>query len=168
MHGMRKTTPDRTRQVLAWGTTKHAAATAVAADVADVVEVLDAEPGLSAAGRVHLSAILERAREIPSGIPVSATATLLGISDQSVRTWIERGVLDVVEGARPVQVTPRSLGEALASVASIRDTGRDARLLTSVLDTIADRRDRLELAPRIDELADREEFDPNDLEAVFG
>lgn len=141
---------------------------ALAADVADAVLALG-EPDLPPAAGRWLAAIVERADQAGDGVPVSVAARLLDVAEPTVRTWIERGVLDAVPGSKPVSVTPRSLGEALAASTTIRRIGQDERLLRRLLDALEDQRTRLELAGRIDELDSRVRIDPDHIEdQLFG
>lgn len=141
---------------------------ALAADVADAVLALS-EPDLPPAAGRWLAAIVERADQAGDGVPVSVAARLLDITEPTVRTWLERGVLDAVPDAKPVSITPRSLGEALAASSTIRRIGQDERLLRRLLDAREDQRTRLELAGRIDELDSRVRIDPDRIEEqLFG
>lgn len=136
--------------------------------VADAVSALGERAVPSAVAR-YLLAIVAHAEEAGGGIPVSAAARLLDITQPTVRTWIRRGVLDVVPDAKPVSITPRSLGEALAASSTIRRIGQDERRLRRLLDALEDQRTRLELAGRIDELDSAVEIDPEHIaEQVFG
>jgi hypothetical protein len=138
---------------------RHRANVALAADVADAVLALrnaDVPPPV----RKRLAAIIERAEQTGQGVPVSVAAKVLDVTEPTARSWIERGALKVVPGARPLAVTPRSLGEALAAAKKIRQVGQDERLLRRLLDVLEDQRTRLELADRIDELDARVPIDP--------
>lgn len=141
---------------------------ALAVDVADAVAALG-EPAVPTGVARHLAAIVERADEAGGGVPVSVAARLLDITEPTVRTWLERGVLDAVPDAKPVSITPRSLGEALAASSTIRRIGQDERLLRRLLDALEDQRTRLELAGRIDELDSRVRIDPDHIgDQLFG
>lgn len=132
---------------------------ALAADVADVVLAL-CSPDVPLAVRKQLMAIIDRADQAGGGVPVSVAARVLDVTEPTIRSWIERGALQVVADARPLAVTPRSLGEALAAAAQIRQVGQDERLLRRVLDVLEDQRTRLELADRVEELDARVPIDP--------
>jgi hypothetical protein len=132
---------------------------ALAADVADAVLALG-NASVPAPVRKQLTAMIERSEQAGQGVPVSVAAKVLGVTEPTTRSWIERGALKVVLGSRPAAVTPRSLGEALAAATKIRQVGQDARLLRRLLDVLEDQRTRLELADRINELDDRVPIDP--------
>lgn len=141
---------------------------ALAVDVADAIVALG-QPGLPIVVLQSLAAIVERAEQVGEGVPVSVAARVLDITEPTVRTWLERGVLDAVPDAKPVSITPRSLGEALAASSTIRRIGQDERLLRRLLDALEDQRTRLELAGRIDEIDSAVEIDPARIaEQVFG
>ena len=130
------------------------------------VDVADATLALSSADlppfvQERLRAIVGRADHGGHGVPVSVAARVLGVTEPTVRTWIARGALSAIPDSRPTAVTPRSLGEALAALATIRRIGQDERLLRRVLDLLHDQRERVELAGRIDELAERVRIDPD-------
>ncbi len=132
---------------------------ALAADVADAVLALgnaDVPPPV----RKRLTAIIERAEQAGQGVPVSVAAKVLDVTEPTARSWIDRGALKVVPGSRPLAVTPRSLGEALAAATRIRQVGQDERLLRRLLDVLEDQRTRLELADRVDGLESRVPIDP--------
>ena len=139
---------------------RHRANVALAVDVADAVLSLgdaDVPPSV----RTRLMAMIERADQTGQGVPVSVAARVLDVTEPTARSWIERGALRVVRGSRPVAVTTRSLGEALAASTKIRNVGRDERLLRRVLEVLDDQRTRSELVDRIDELGSRVPFDPD-------
>jgi hypothetical protein len=139
---------------------RHRAQAALVADVADAVEALRV-PSVPEPVRVRLIALIERADQVSSGVPVSVAASILRVSEPTVRSWIDRGALDLMPGVRPAAVTARSLGEAVAASSDIRTIGKDERLLRRVLDELADRRTRAELADRLDELGGRKIIDPD-------
>jgi hypothetical protein len=138
---------------------RHRASVALAVDVADAVLALGDADVPATVGR-RLAAIIERADQTGQGVPVSVAAKVLDVTEPTARAWIERGALHSVPGSRPLAVTPRSLGEALAAAAQIRQVGQDERVLRRVLDLLEDQRTRLELADRIDELDSRVRIDP--------
>ncbi len=132
---------------------------ALAADVADAVLAL-ADAGVPPRVRKRLTAIIERAEQTGQGVPVSVASKVLDVTEPTARSWIERGALKIVPGARPVAVTPRSLGEALAATTKIRQVGQDERVLRRLLDVLEDQRTRADLADRIDEVDSRVPIDP--------
>lgn len=133
---------------------------ATALNVADALEALD-EPGVPPKAAMMLLSIIDRADELRSGVPVSVASRLLGVSEPTVRAWIDRGVLTVCEGLRPVAITSKSLGTALRRVRVLRDSlAKDSRLL----DYLADRREWSDVSSRWAELNQRVDLDPNRIE----
>lgn len=93
----------------------------------------DLTGGTSEHLRVRFSANLDVVDDAGVGVPVSAAAALLGLSQQTVRAWVDRGVLTSIDGVRPVQVSVRSLGEVLSQVRRLRAAGTNDRELANVL-----------------------------------
>lgn len=153
-----------TRRLPAWvlelRSDRHRASVALAVDVADAVLALGAAHVPASVCR-RLAAIIERADQTGQGVPVSVAAKVLDVTEPTARAWIERGALQVVPNSRPLAVTPRSLGEALAAAAQLCQVGHDERLLRRILDVLEDQRTRLELADRIEELNARVPIDPD-------
>ena len=124
---------------------------ALAAILADIFDVIDLQP--SADIQKLLQDILEIARDIRlDAVPVSAAAEVLEVSQPTIRAWIDRGVLDVRAGSRPVKITTESLGRAVATVRRIRGAGQTKGLLEKALRDIEDREVRRGLKDRIEEL----------------
>ena len=124
---------------------------ALAAILADIFDVIDLQP--SAEIQKLLRDILEIARDVRlDAVPVSAAAEVLEVSQPTIRAWIDRGVLDVRAGSRPVKITTESLGRAVATVRRIRGAGQTKGLLAKAVRDIEDREVRLGLKDRIEEL----------------
>lgn len=139
---------------------RHRTQAALVADVADAAEALQVS-AVPKAVRLRLLAVIERADEVGRGVPVSVAAQMLRVTQPTIRSWLARGVLEPVPEARPAAVTTRSLGEALAAASEVRAAGTDERLLRRVLDEIEDRRTRVEIADRLEELGSRRPIDPD-------
>jgi hypothetical protein len=116
-------------------------------------------PQLPDPARTRLIAMIKRADKVGQGVPVSVAAGILGITRPTVKVWMSRGVLERVADARPVAVTARSLGEAIAATSHIRAVGKDERLLRRVLDALEDQRTRIALGDRLEELESRVALD---------
>lgn len=128
---------------------RHRAPVALAAAVAEAATALDGNPSKRDL-ELHLRNIRDMVGGLDSvGVPVSAAAKALRVSEPTVRAWIARGVLDVVPGRTPVLVRSGSLGEALAVVGELRELGEDGRLLERVLHTLSDRQTLDDLSPRL-------------------
>ncbi len=148
------------------GTAPSDVAVELARAVAAVAATL-ALPDLPVAAHRSLDALLHDTARLRRGVPVSVAAGELGTTTPTVRAWINRGVLELVPGVSPKQVSVRSLGFALAAVAMIRSVGANQRLLTRIVEVLDDLQVRRELVATAAEFGDREQFDPFDVESVF-
>ncbi|MHB2027771.1 MAG: hypothetical protein ACYCPT_03010 [Acidimicrobiales bacterium] len=124
---------------------------ALAAILADIFDAIDLQPSTDI--QYLLRDILEIARdERLEAVPVSAAADVLEVSQPTIRSWIDRSVLDVRAGSRPLRITPESLGRAVAAVRRLRSAGETKGLLEKVVRDLEDREVRLELVDRVEEL----------------
>jgi predicted transcriptional regulator len=72
------------------------------------------------------------------GAKVSDAAHLLGISQPTVRAWIESGILTVVPDAKPVRISVLSLAAAKQALDLIREQIDDGQLLVHVMRILRD------------------------------
>lgn len=72
------------------------------------------------------------------GAKVSEAADVLGISQPTVRAWIETGVLPAVSGSKPVRVEILALAETKRALDLIRDNVDDRQLLVHVMRVLRD------------------------------
>lgn len=80
-----------------------------------------------------------RLAEVP-GVSVAIAARALGLSGQSVRSWVDAGVLDIVPGSHPLQVSTKRVAEVASLVHRLRRAGQDRDLLRAVVDRLEDER----------------------------
>lgn len=73
------------------------------------------------------------------GAKVSEAARVLGLSQPTVRTWIESGVLEPIDGVTPVRVNVLSLADVKRALDLIRRHKDDRQLLAQVLRVLRDR-----------------------------
>jgi len=73
------------------------------------------------------------------GAKVSEAARALRISQPTVRTWIESGILTPVPGAKPVRIHVLALAETKRALDRIRDHIDDRQLLVHVMRILRDR-----------------------------
>lgn len=73
------------------------------------------------------------------GAKVSEAAEVLGISQPTVRTWIDSGVLTPVPGAKPVRIDVLALAETKWALDVIREHADDRQLLVHVMRVLRDR-----------------------------
>jgi hypothetical protein len=98
-----------------------------AEELADAISELRAAPHSKAdllRGLERLEALSARVREtldVPGGITVSQAAGHLGVSEPTVRKWLDEGFLRKIEGRRPVEVSQRSVIEVERALASVRE-----------------------------------------------
>ena len=73
------------------------------------------------------------------GAKVSEVARVLGLSQPTVRAWIEAGVLEPRGDATPVRVDVLSLVAVKRAVDLLREHGHDRKLLIAVMRLLRDR-----------------------------
>lgn len=72
------------------------------------------------------------------GAKVSEAAEVLGLSQPTVRAWIDAGLLTTVAGAKPVRVDVMSLAETKRAVDLVRQHADDRQLLAQVMRVLRD------------------------------
>lgn len=72
------------------------------------------------------------------GAKVSEAAEVLGLSQPTVRAWIESGLLTMVPGAKPVRVEILALAEIKRALDLIREQVDDRQLLAHVMRILRD------------------------------
>lgn len=73
------------------------------------------------------------------GVKVSDAARMLGLSQPTVRSWMDVGVLDAVPGTPPARVDILSLAAVKQAVDLLREHGQDRNLLVAVMRLLRDR-----------------------------
>jgi excisionase family DNA binding protein len=73
------------------------------------------------------------------GAKVSEAAVVLGVSQPTVRAWIESGMLPAVSGAKPVRIDVLALADAKRALELIREHAKDGQLLIRVARILRDR-----------------------------
>jgi hypothetical protein len=126
--------------------TAHAIAQHAVADVEDLDAVL-ADTSVEPRARKRLTQVRDRRLAEVPGVPISVAAGMLGLSPQSVRAWINAGVLDAVADTRPVKVSTGRLAKVVSLVERLRRAGKDRDLLNAVIDRLED--ERLLAQPRV-------------------
>ena len=111
---------------------------------------------LSSALRLLEDAVARLDRPTPesSGLPVAQAADYLGVSEPTVRAWLERGVLRRVPRAKPVLIERSSLRSAHRAVEELRRRGQDRDWLHALVDLLHDRveQQRTELLRGMEEM----------------
>jgi DNA-binding transcriptional MerR regulator len=73
------------------------------------------------------------------GAKVSEVATVLGLSQPTIRAWIEAGMLEPIAGTTPVRVNVLSLVDVKRALDLIRRHKDDRQLLVQVMRILRDR-----------------------------
>lgn len=115
----------------------------VAETIADVSSMRADNPELQAELQMVIARIGARfSGTQAAAVPLSEAAAELGISVPTVRTWIERGVLEEVGTRRVRAVSAVSLGRVLAAQRRLNAANVSKRQLALILDEL-ERRDML-------------------------
>jgi len=117
--------------------------TAVAEHAVADVEDLDAalaDDSVRPPVRHRLTEIRQRRLAEVPGVPVTTAARILGLSAQSVRAWLQAGVLEPMPGSAPLKVATGRLAEVASLVHQLRQAGHDRDLLRIIVDRLEDER----------------------------
>ena len=114
--------------------------------IGQAVEQLDALDGATTAlrdGAVdsagnHLRRAEDNILHLELAVPVSLAATLLGVSERTVRDWIEAGILEVAS-TRPVVLAFKSVAEVRRELQRLRREGNNPNVRRALLHRIEDR-----------------------------
>jgi Homeodomain-like domain len=68
-----------------------------------------------------LSARVQKALDLPAGLTVAQTAERLEVSEPTVRKWIAEGLLERVEGRKPVEIAQRSVIDVERVLDAVRE-----------------------------------------------
>lgn len=112
--------------------------------LAEVVDDLLALEELAAkerdpARRRSLELVRGHLADRDTGAKVSEAAHVLGLSQPTVRAWIESGLLTTVADAKPVRVEVVALAETKRALDLIRQHADDRQLLVQVMRILRDR-----------------------------
>ena len=72
------------------------------------------------------------------GAKVSEVAAVLGLSQPTIRAWIEAGLLDTLAGVTPVRVSVLSLVDVKRALDLVRQHTEDRQLLAQVMRILRD------------------------------
>jgi hypothetical protein len=86
----------------------------------------------------HLRRAEDNILHLDLPVSVSLAATLLGVSERTVRDWIEAGILEVAS-TRPVVLAFKSVAEARRELQRLRREGASPNLRRLLLHRIEDR-----------------------------
>lgn len=85
-----------------------------------------------------LDAVRDHVADRDRGAKVSEVAQVLGISQPTVRAWIEAGVLEPRGDTTPVRVDVLSLAAVKRALDLLREHGQDRNLLIAVMRVLRD------------------------------
>lgn len=127
------------------------------ADAPELVEQLRAQrEAISAALELvrGASARLEQRVAVSPGLPVAETAEYLGVSEPTVRAWLDRGVLERLDGSKPILVGRDSVRRAGRFLQELRERGQDRDWMQALVDLLQDtvETQRPEIKQGLDEL----------------
>jgi Sigma-70, region 4 len=69
-----------------------------------------------------LSARVQKALDLPGGLSVAQAAERLEVSEPTVRKWLAEGLLERVEGHKPVEIAQRSVIEVERVLDTVRES----------------------------------------------
>jgi len=69
-----------------------------------------------------LSARVQKALDLPGGLSVAQAAERLDVSEPTIRKWLAEGLLERVEGHKPVEITQRSVIEVERVLGTVRES----------------------------------------------
>jgi hypothetical protein len=69
-----------------------------------------------------LSARVQKALDLSGGLSVAQAAERLEVSEPTIRKWLVEGLLERVEGHKPVEVTQRSVIEVERVLGTVRES----------------------------------------------
>jgi predicted transcriptional regulator len=95
--------------------------------IAELVEQLD-----------EIAARLESAATRTPGLSVAAASEYLGVSEPTIRSWLQRDVLSPVDGVKPILIDPASLRTVHRLLAELRERAEDPTWLRSFVDYVHD------------------------------
>jgi hypothetical protein len=73
-------------------------------------------------GRLEaLSARMQATLQWPGGLAVSQAAEILNVSEPTVRKWLTEGLLEPIEGRKPVEISQRSMIKVARILQGVRD-----------------------------------------------
>lgn len=106
--------------------------------VDDLLELEDVGKGVDDRQRRRLDQIRRHLAARAPGAKVSEAASLLGVSQPTVRAWIDAGILPMVPKTKPVRVDVLALADLKRAVDLVRANLDDRQLLVHVMRRLRD------------------------------
>jgi excisionase family DNA binding protein len=69
-----------------------------------------------------LSARIQKTLDLPTGLTVAQAAERLDVSEPTIRKWLTEGLLERVEGRKPVEISQRSVIEVERVLGAVRES----------------------------------------------
>ncbi len=107
--------------------------------VDDLLELEDLGRHVNDRERHRLDAVRRHLAKRERGAKVSEAALVLGISQPTVRAWIDAGILPSIPKTKPVQVDLLALANLKRAVGLVRTHLDDRQLLVHVMRVLRDR-----------------------------
>ncbi len=107
--------------------------------VDDLLELEDLGRHVNDRERHRLDAVRRHLAKRERGAKVSEAALVLGISQPTVRAWIDAGILPSIPKTKPVQVDLLALADLKRAVGLVRTHLDDRQLLVHVMRVLRDR-----------------------------
>lgn len=104
-------------------------------DVRQALENARAEEALGALTEAEHA--LESVSHAP-GVAVTEAVRRLGVSDPTVRSWIDRGALHAIPDVSPIQIEPDSLRRVQSALDELRRRGQDRHWLEAFAEHLDD------------------------------
>jgi predicted transcriptional regulator len=92
-----------------------------------------------ASRRETLRAIRDHIARRDEGAKVSDAAYVLGVTQPTVRSWLDAGILESVAGSRAVRISLLSLAEVKRALHAVREIENEGHFLASVQRLLRDR-----------------------------
>lgn len=105
----------------------------------DLAELEDVGRNVDDRERRRIDRIRRHLASRERGAKVSEAARTLGVSQPTIRAWIDAGVLPVVEESKPVRVDVLALADLKRAVDLVRANLDDRQLLVHVMRVLRDR-----------------------------
>lgn len=106
--------------------------------VDDLLELEDVGRDVDDRQRRRLDQIRRHLAERDPGAKVSEAASILGVSQPTVRSWIDAGILPLIPRAKPVRVDVLALADLKRAVDLVRANLDDRQLLVHVMRRLRD------------------------------
>ena len=106
--------------------------------VDDLLELEDVGRDVDDRQRRRLDQIRRHLAERDPGAKVSEAASILGVSQPTVRSWIDAGILPLIPKTKPVRVDVLALADLKRAVDLVRANLDDRQLLVHVMRRLRD------------------------------